>query len=74
VFLTVGEVAERVSRRRLEPLPKVRDCRVEKEVLMDSLGRDWGAERARGSEGAGSGGSMGWHCSRTAWPSWMGTG
>ena len=76
MFLTVGDAAESVSRRRLEPLPKVRDWRVEKEVFMHSFGRegarwDCGMARESGCEAAGT---MGWHCSRTAWPSWTGTG
>jgi hypothetical protein len=68
VFLTVGETAERVSRRRLVPLPNVRDCRVEKEVLTERRGReeaiwDCGMERERGWGSAAMGG-----------PSWTGTG
>lgn len=46
---------------------------------MDSFGREdarsaWGMERESGCAVAASGGTMGWHCSRTPWPSWMGTG
>lgn len=50
VLRTVGETAERVSRRRLvEPLPKVRSC----EVLRCSLGRRDSALRARMFGGGG---------------------
>ena len=44
---TVGDTAERVSRRRLEPLPRIRGC----SVLMESLGRS-GACRGGGIIGS----------------------
>jgi hypothetical protein len=36
VLIAVGDTAERVSKRRLDPFPNVLVC----EVLRDSLGRD----------------------------------
>jgi len=47
VLRTVGDTAERVSRRRLAPLPRIRGC----SVLMESLGRS-GACRGGGIIGS----------------------